>query len=179
MRIPGYLVDIVVVDSAQTQLYGGAPVNRFISGDFTLDDSAQMAIPLNQRKLVARRALFEMRKGAVGNVGVGIADGIGLVAREEGCADDFVLTVETGPVGGITTQGVAFGANVNTRAILDMTAQFDFYHGGGLDVCYLSFAEIDQHGNVGVHKFNGKIMGDRRVYRYQRHVEENHFSAAR
>ena len=22
-----------------------------------------------------------------------------------------------------------------------------------------SFAEVDQHGNVGVHKFNGKIMG--------------------
>ncbi|MDI5823350.1 hypothetical protein MJI95_35075, partial [Salmonella enterica subsp. enterica serovar Kentucky] len=43
-------------------------------------------------------------------------------------------------VGGITSQGVAFGANVNTRAILDMTSQFDFYHGGGLDVCYLSFA---------------------------------------
>lgn len=159
VRIPGYLVDIVVVDSTQTQLYGGAPVSRFISGDFVLDDSAKMAIPLNQRKLVARRALFEMRKGAVGNVGVGIADGIGLVAREEGCADDFVLTVETGPIGGITTQGVAFGANVNTRAILDMTSQFDFYHGGGLDVCYLSFAEIDRHGNVGVHKFNGKIIG--------------------
>ncbi|MCL2896002.1 acyl CoA:acetate/3-ketoacid CoA transferase [Brenneria tiliae] len=159
VRIPGYLVDIVVVDPTQTQLYGGAPVNRFISGDFVLDDSTQMAIPLNQRKLVARRALFEMRKGAVGNVGVGIADGIGLVAREEGCADDFVLTVETGPIGGITTQGVAFGANVNTRAILDMTSQFDFYHGGGLDVCYLSFAEVDSQGNVGVHKFNGKIMG--------------------
>ena len=159
VRIPGYLVDIVVIDPDQTQLYGGAPVNRFISGDFVLDDSQQTALPLNQRKLVARRALFEMRKGAVGNVGVGIADGIGLVAREEGCADDFILTVETGPIGGITSQGIAFGANVNTRAILDMTSQFDFYHGGGLDVCYLSFAEVDRHGNVGVHKFNGKIMG--------------------
>ncbi len=76
VRIPGYLVDIVVVDPDQTQLYGGAPVNRFISGDFTLDDSTKLSLPLNQRKLVARRALFEMRKGAVGNVGVGIADGI-------------------------------------------------------------------------------------------------------
>lgn len=99
-----------------------------------------------------------MRKGAVGNVGVGIADGIGLVAREEGCADDFILTVETGRLAELLL-GIAFGANVNTRAILDMTSQFDFYHGGGLDVCYLSFAEVDQHGNVGVHKFNGKIMG--------------------
>ena len=159
VKIPGYLVDIVVVDSEQTQLYGGAPVNRFISGDFTCDDATMPHIKLDQRKLVARRALFEMKKGAVGNVGVGIADGIGLVAREENCADEFVLTVETGPVGGITMQGVAFGANVNTRAIMDMPSQFDFYHGGGLDVCYLSFAEVDQEGNVSVHKFNGKIMG--------------------
>ena len=97
VRIPGYLVDIVVIDPDQTQLYGGAAVNRFISGDFVLDDSQQTPLALNQRKLVARRALFEMRKGAVGNVGVGIADGIGLVAREEGCADDFILTVETRP----------------------------------------------------------------------------------
>ena len=67
--------------------------------------------------------------------------------------------METGPVGGITAQGVAFGANVNTRAMLEMPSQFDFYHGGGLDVCYLSFAEVDEKGNVGVHKFGGKIMG--------------------
>ena len=159
VRVPGYLVDIVVVDPEQTQLYGGAPVNRFISGDFVMDDDAKMDIPLDQRKLIARRSLFEMKKGAVGNVGVGVADGIGLVAREEGCAEQFILTVETGPVGGITTRGIAFGANVNNRAIMDMPAQFDFYHGGGLDVCYLSFAEVDQQGNVGVHKFNGKIMG--------------------
>ena len=36
VHIPGYLVDIVVVDPDQTQLYGGAPVNRWLSGDFTL-----------------------------------------------------------------------------------------------------------------------------------------------
>ncbi len=47
------------VDADQAQLYGGAPVNRFISGDFTLDDSTQLTLPLiSWRKLVARRALF-------------------------------------------------------------------------------------------------------------------------
>lgn len=158
VKIPGYLVDALVVVADQPQLYG-APVNRFISGDYIVDPGTTMPIPLNQRKLVARRALFEVKKGYVGNVGVGIADGIGLVAREEGVDEQFSLTVETGAVGGITSQGVAFGANVNTRALLDMPAQFDFYHGGGLDVCYLSFAEVDEQGNVNVHKFNGKIMG--------------------
>ena len=158
VRIPGYLVDIVVVDPDQTQLYGGAPVNRFISGDFTLDDSTKLSLPLNQRKLVARRALFEMRKGAVGNVGVGIADGTGSGSPEK----KVVLMIYSDGRNRSDWRNyhrIAFGANVNTRAILDMTSQFDFYHGGGLDVCYLSFAEVDQHGNVGVHKFNGKIMG--------------------
>lgn len=92
-------------------------------------------------------------------MGVGVADGIGLVAREEGIGDAFTLTVETGPVGGATAQGVFFGATVNARAIMDMPAQFDFYDGGGLDAAFLSFAELDAKGNVNVHKFNGKIMG--------------------
>lgn len=42
---------------------------------------------------------------------------------------------------------------------MEMPAQFDFYDGGGLDVCYLSFAEVDRDGNVNVHRFNGKIVG--------------------
>ncbi len=107
----------MVVDADQTQLYGGAPVNRFISGDFTLDDST--AYPaLNQRKLVARRALFEMRKGAVGNNGRRRADGIVVwsLAGKAAPMTSVMLTVETGG-GRITSQGVAFGANVNTRAI--------------------------------------------------------------
>ena len=158
VKIPGYMVDIMVVVPDQPQLYE-SPVNRFISGDFTMDAGEPMHFPLNQRKLVARRALFEVKKGSVGNVGVGIADGIGIIAREEGVENDFVLTVETGPIGGVSAQGIAFGANVNTRAMLDMPSQFDFYHGGGLDVCYLSFAEVDEQGNVNVHKFNGKIVG--------------------
>lgn len=102
---------------------------------------------------------MELHPGAVGNVGVGVADGIGLVAREEGVGDAFTLTVETGPVGGATAQGVFFGATVNARAVMDMPTQFDFYDGGGLDAAFLSFAELDAQGNVNVHKFNGKIMG--------------------
>lgn len=182
VRIPGYLVDIVVVDPQQTQLYGGAPVNRFISGDFTLDDSERVKIPLNQRKVVARRALYEMKKQAIGNVGVGIADGIGLVAREEGCDEDFVLTVETGPIGGITTQGVAFGANVNTRAILDMTAQFDFYHGGFIDISATSkkivFCGTLTAGGLRTEVGDGKltITQEGRVTKFVDHLPEITFS---
>ncbi|MFS0575168.1 acyl CoA:acetate/3-ketoacid CoA transferase [Sporosarcina sp. 179-K 3D1 HS] len=158
VKVPGYLVDAVVVVPEQPQLYSGA-VNRFMSGDFIAEIGEMTIPPLNERKVIARRALFEIRPGDVGNVGVGISDGIGIIAQEEGVGDEFTLTVETGPIGGVTAQGIFFGASINNRAVLDMPAQFDFYDGGGLDICFLSFAEVDQAGNVNVSRFNGKIVG--------------------
>lgn len=158
VKIPGYCVDILVEVPDQPQMYQ-APVDRFISGDFRKDTGDVTPLPLNERKVIARRALMEVTPGDVGNVGVGIADGIGIVAREEGVGEQFTLTVETGPIGGATAQGIFFGASVNMQALIDMPSQFDFYDGGGLNICFLSFAELDQSGNVNVHKFNGKIMG--------------------
>lgn len=159
VHIPGYLVDVLVVVPEQPQLYAGPQVNRYFSGDYTMDLSKITPLELTPRKVVARRCLEELQPGFVGNVGVGIADGIGTVAQEEGISEEFTLTVETGPIGGATAQGIFFGATINMQALLDMPSQFDFYHGGGLDVCFLSFAEVDQYGNVNVHSFNHKIMG--------------------
>ncbi|MCJ7836130.1 malonate decarboxylase subunit alpha [Cuneatibacter sp. NSJ-177] len=156
--VPGYLVDAVVVVPDQPQLYG-TPVSKFISGDLIADDSRQEALPLTERKVIARRALMEASPGDVGNLGVGIADGIGNVANEEKVGEFITLTTEHGAIGGVTLQGIAFGASVNMKAVIDSASQFDFYDGGGLDICYVSFAEVDQMGNVNVHRFNGKIMG--------------------
>lgn len=158
VKIPGYLVDAVVVDPDQNQLYN-VQENRFFSGDYIEEEGKCESLPLNERKVVARRALMEIKDGDVGNLGVGISDGIGNVAREEGLSGNFTLTIETGPIGGVTAQGIFFGASVNSKALSDMPAQFDFYGGGGLDICFLSFAEVDPLGNVNVSRFNGKIQG--------------------
>ena len=158
VKIPGYLIDALVVVPDQPQVYY-SPVNRFISGDFIADTGTQEPMSLTERKLIARRALMEAEPGDVGNLGVGIADGIGNVAAEEGVVDQITLTTEHGAIGGVTIQGHAFGACMNMKAVVDMPSQFEFYDGGGLDICYVSFAELDQYGNVNVHKFNGKIMG--------------------
>ena len=99
-----------------------------------------------------------MRKGSVINLGIGIPDTVAAVAAEEGVSSELLLSVESGPLGGVPAGGVAFGASANPEAVYRLSDNFDFYDGGGLDVCVLSAAEVDRFGNTNVTKF-GRIVG--------------------
>jgi propionate CoA-transferase len=81
------------------------------------------------------------------------------LAAEENAIDDVVLTNEQGLIGGVPATGNEPGAGRNYQALVDQPYQFDFYDGGGLDLAFLSFAEVDEACNVNVSRFGDKIVG--------------------
>ena len=158
VKIPGILVDLVVVDPEQRQSYLTAYSPAF-AGELRVPLSELEALPLDPRKVIARRAALELYAGAICNLGSGISTGIARIAAEEGVLDDIVLTNEQGLIGGAPAMGVEAGAATNYMAMIDQPYQFDFYDGGGLDLAFLSFAEFDAEGNVNVSRFGKRIIG--------------------
>ncbi len=158
VKVPGALVDHVYVDPDQWQTY----ITRdspYYAGKVRRPVTPEPPLPLDIRKIIARRSLLEFRPGAICNLGFGISQLIGRVAWEEGITDQLVLTVEQGIFGGAPVAGNEGGAGFNYQAMIDQPYMFDFYDGGGLDVASLSFAEVDAEGNVNVHAFEGRIRG--------------------
>jgi len=84
---------------------------------------------------------------------------VSAVANEEGLADQVVLSIESGTIGGVPAGGLATGASYNPEAIIKQSDLFDLYDGGGIDVCYLGLAEADEQGNINVSKFSGRVTG--------------------
>jgi propionate CoA-transferase len=158
VRIPGFLIDHFVVDPDQWQTFG-TQYDPATTGEVPASLSAIEPDPLDIRRVIARRAAMELRRGEVINVGVGVSMGIPNIAAEEGVEDMVTLTVEAGVIGGIPGALREFGTAQNPRAILDQAYQFDFYDGGGLDAAFLSFAEVDRHGNVNVTRFGERNDG--------------------
>ncbi|HEX2986566.1 MAG TPA: CoA-transferase [Chloroflexota bacterium] len=158
VKVPCILVDYVVVDPDPWQTYV-VKYDPAYAGVIRRPNTEIDPLPLDIRKVIARRAALELRPRAVVNLGFGIANGIALVAAEEGIYEDLTLTVEQGLIGGIPAMGNDAGSAVNFEAMIDTPYQFDFYDGGGLDLAFLSFAEVDAKGNVNVSKFRDGVTG--------------------
>jgi propionate CoA-transferase len=158
--VPGIFVDGVVLGRKENHMQTFA--EQFNPAYITAGDLARVEFPSTEegpRRYVAARALMECQAGDVINLGIGMPEGVAVIAKEQNQLDEFTFTLEAGAVGGIPAGGLNFGASAYPSAIIDQPYMFDFYDGGGLDIAILGMAECDAQGNVNVSKFAGRIAG--------------------
>ena len=170
--VPGLLVDAVVVRETDD----AGEYNPALSGDVHVPSthmdyyinkiSERNKKPTSSDKtgdwtadIIGDRAARELRPDQIVNIGIGIPESVGKHASLQGILKDINITVEAGGVGGLPAPGKAFGATIGADMICDMATQFDFYDGGGLDICFLGGLEVDMHGNVNAHKMEKGYAG--------------------
>jgi len=155
VHVPGHLVDMVVIDPDQKQttetVYDPA-----ISGEIMRPWDSFNYAEHGIEKVIARRAAMELSSGQSANLGFGISAIVPRILLEEGYPQAVTWAIEQGAVGGMPLTGFAFGCASNADAILPSPAQFTYFQGGGFDVSFLSFLEVDRDGNVNVSKLGKK-----------------------
>lgn len=160
VKVPGLLVDYVVVGDRDkfNQTYREY-YNPAYSGEVKVPLKGMVPLPLDERKIIARRAAMELVSHSRINLGIGMPVGVASVAAEEEISDLVTFTLEAGGFGGVAADGLSFGATVNAEAMLDQAYMFDFYDGGNIDVACLGLAQVDSEGNLNVSKFGSKLAG--------------------
>ncbi|MCB1516505.1 MAG: acyl CoA:acetate/3-ketoacid CoA transferase [Hyphomicrobiaceae bacterium] len=155
VRVPSHLVDFVVVDPHQKQTCE-TPYDPAISGQIMRPWSSFHLAEHGVEKVIARRAALELKSGMTANLGFGISAMVPRVLLEEGHPEAVTWAIEQGAVGGMPLTGFAFGCASNADGFVPSPQQFIYFQGGGFDIAFLSFLEVDVEGNVNVSKLGKK-----------------------
>ena len=149
VRIPGILVDVVVVAPDQMQTTQ-TPYDAALSGEEHRSLDGIEPVDWGLEKVISRRAAAEIATGDIVNLGFGISANVPRILLEEGDHDKVTWAIEQGAVGGFPLTGFAFGCALNPQAIMQSADQFTLLSGGGFDVAMLSFLEVSAAGDVNV-----------------------------
>lgn len=159
VQIPGIYVDAIVVSSPENHMQtNGSQFKAEFTGSMRIPLNAIPPMPMNDRKIIARRCAMELKPDSIVNLGIGMPEGVAAIAAEENIGG-MCLTTESGTIGGTPASGGDFGVTINPDCVLHQSFQFDFYDGGGLDIAFLGLAQCDESGNINVSKFGTKIAG--------------------
>lgn len=155
VHVPGHLVDLIVVAPDQWQTTE-TPYDPAISGEVMRPWDSFALAEHGVEKIIARRAAMELRRGQTANLGFGISAMVPRILLEAGEAQAVTWAIEQGAVGGMPLTGFAFGCASNAHGFVPSPNQFSYFQGGGFDMSFLSFLEVDRQGNVNVSKLGKK-----------------------
>jgi propionate CoA-transferase len=172
VNVPAALVDAVVVVPDQKQLTNMDGYYDYICGKYVPTGNILKACReeigakigsthkrTDLHRAIAKRAVKEIREGQIVNIGIGIPELVAEEVLERGMLDKVHLSVESGHTGGMPLGGMGFGVAIGPDTMMDMARQFDFYEGGGLDLCFIGTMQVDGEGNVNGHMAKGKLTG--------------------
>ena len=163
VQVPGVVVDYVVKCSDPLKYHRmgyDLIYDPGKAGEFRVPVvKGEVNFPLNEKKVLCRRAAFELVPDAVVNLGIGTPEFVGKIFVEEGLESEVTGSVEAGLLGGVPCAALQFGLAINPESMNSQPSIFDFYDGGGLDLAILGLAELDPDGNVNVSKFGPRVAG--------------------
>jgi len=67
-----------------------------IAGEIRVPMNRIETMPMNMRKIIAKRCALELEMDSIINLGIGVPEGIALVALEEGIDERLTMTIEAG-----------------------------------------------------------------------------------
>ena len=124
VRVPGHLVDLIVLDPDQRQTTE-TQYDPAISGEVMRPWDSFEPAAHGVEKVIARRAAMELRRGMTANLGFGISAMVPRVLLEEGHPQAVTWAIEQGAVGGMPLTGFAFGCASNADAFMPSPSQTD------------------------------------------------------
>ena len=162
VAVPGYLIDYLVIADdldVEHRQCCAATYDPSLAGNEIKDIKGAAVTESLIRRIIAQRAIRELNNGDIVNLGQGIPTDIIPLLKHYPHLSDIHFTLESGVSGGIPHAVPDFGISNNPDSMIRPDDMFNFYNGGGLDITFLGFAEVDKNGYVNVSKFGNNFVG--------------------